>query len=64
MIRLSQHLAQFANGTDDIPAAAYFSPPRTSIRLDFKALGTATICMVLAAFQTGAALGISSLNRI
>ena len=31
---------------DDMPAAAYFSPPLTTMRLDFRALGIATFKML------------------
>lgn len=40
-------------GVDDMPTAAYFSPPLTSMRLDFRALGTATFQMLHQQILTG-----------
>lgn len=40
-------------GVDDMPAAAYFSPPLTTMRLDFKALGIATFKMLHHQILTG-----------
>jgi DNA-binding LacI/PurR family transcriptional regulator len=40
-------------GVDDMPAAAYFSPPLTTMRLDFRALGTATFKMLHHQILTG-----------
>jgi DNA-binding LacI/PurR family transcriptional regulator len=40
-------------GVDDMPAAAYFSPPLTTMRLDFRALGIATFKMLHHQILTG-----------
>lgn len=40
-------------GVDDMPAAAYFSPPLTTMRLDFRALGIATFTMLHHQILTG-----------
>lgn len=40
-------------GVDDMPAAAYFSPPLTTMRLDFRALGFATFKMLHHQILTG-----------
>jgi DNA-binding LacI/PurR family transcriptional regulator len=40
-------------GVDDMPAAAYFSPPLTTMRLDFQALGMATFKMLHHQILTG-----------
>jgi Transcriptional regulators len=40
-------------GVDDMPTAAYFSPPLTSMRLDFRALGVATFRMLHQQILTG-----------
>lgn len=40
-------------GVDDMPTAAYFSPPLTSMRLDFRALGRATFRMLHQQILTG-----------
>ncbi len=40
-------------GVDDMPAAAYFSPPLTTMRLDFRALGMATFKMLHHQIVTG-----------
>ncbi|MBT2534816.1 LacI family DNA-binding transcriptional regulator [Arthrobacter sp. ISL-69] len=40
-------------GVDDMPAAAYFSPPLTTMRLDFRALGVATFKMLHHQILTG-----------
>lgn len=40
-------------GVDDMPEAAYFSPPLTTLRLDFKALGMATFKMLHHQILTG-----------
>lgn len=40
-------------GVDDMPAAAYFSPPLTTMRLDFRALGLATFKMLHHQILTG-----------
>ncbi|MFF2315196.1 LacI family DNA-binding transcriptional regulator [Arthrobacter sp. NPDC058097] len=42
-------------GVDDMPAAAYFSPPLTTMRLDFQALGIATFKMLHHQIATGEA---------
>jgi len=42
-------------GVDDMPAAAYFSPPLTTMRLDFRALGIATFKMLHHQILTGEA---------
>lgn len=49
-------------GLDDIPEAAYTTPPLTTVRLDFDALGQH--CMaVLHALVTGAESGVSRRTR-
>ncbi|QDG66991.1 LacI family transcriptional regulator [Pseudarthrobacter sp. NIBRBAC000502772] len=40
-------------GVDDMPTAAYFSPPLTTMRLDFRALGIATFKMLHHQILTG-----------
>ncbi|GAA3569133.1 LacI family DNA-binding transcriptional regulator [Microlunatus spumicola] len=40
-------------GTDDMPAAAYFSPPLTTVRLDFRELGVQGFRMLQAELTTG-----------
>ncbi len=40
-------------GVDDMPAAAYFSPPLTTMRLDFVELGRATFAMLRQQILTG-----------
>ena len=40
-------------GLDDMPAAAYFSPPLTTIRLDFRRLGVETFRMLQSELATG-----------
>ncbi|WP_406246707.1 LacI family DNA-binding transcriptional regulator [Microbacterium sp. M] len=40
-------------GVDDMPTAAYFSPPLTSMRLDFRGLGAATFRMLHHQILTG-----------
>ena len=40
-------------GVDDMPAAAFFSPPLTTMRLDFRALGIATFKMLHQQILTG-----------
>jgi DNA-binding LacI/PurR family transcriptional regulator len=40
-------------GVDDMPAAAYYSPPLTTMRLDFRALGIATFKMLHHQILTG-----------
>lgn len=40
-------------GTVDIPAAAYFSPPLTTIRLNFRELGAQGFRMLQAELRTG-----------
>lgn len=40
-------------GVDDMPAAAYFSPPLTTMRLDFRALGVATFRMLHQQIRSG-----------
>ncbi|MCA4133397.1 LacI family DNA-binding transcriptional regulator [Arthrobacter sp. M4] len=40
-------------GVDDMPAAAYFSPPLTTMKLDFRALGIATFKMLHQQILTG-----------
>ncbi|MBT8162060.1 MULTISPECIES: LacI family DNA-binding transcriptional regulator [Arthrobacter] len=40
-------------GVDDMPAAAYFSPPLTTMRIDFRALGIATFKMLRHQILTG-----------
>ncbi|WP_087871738.1 LacI family DNA-binding transcriptional regulator [Arthrobacter globiformis] len=40
-------------GVDDMPAAAYFSPPLTTMKLDFQALGIATFKMLHHQILTG-----------
>lgn len=40
-------------GVDDMPAAAYYSPPLTTMRLDFRALGVATFKMLHHQILTG-----------
>ena len=40
-------------GTDDMPAAAYFSPPLTTVRLDFRELGAQGFRMLQAELRTG-----------
>lgn len=40
-------------GVDDMPAAAFFSPPLTTMRLDFRALGIATFKMLHHQIRTG-----------
>lgn len=40
-------------GVDDMPAAAYFSPPLTSMRLDFQGLGRASLYIMHEMIRTG-----------
>lgn len=40
-------------GVDDMPTAAYFSPPLTSMRIDFRAVGDATFRMLHHQILTG-----------
>jgi DNA-binding LacI/PurR family transcriptional regulator len=40
-------------GVDDMPTAAYFSPPLTSMRLDFRSLGMATFRKLHEQIRTG-----------
>jgi DNA-binding LacI/PurR family transcriptional regulator len=40
-------------GVDDMPTAAFFSPPLTSMRLDFRALGAGTFEMLYQRILTG-----------
>jgi DNA-binding LacI/PurR family transcriptional regulator len=40
-------------GVDDMPSAAFFSPPLTTMRLDFRALGIATFKMLRQEILTG-----------
>jgi DNA-binding LacI/PurR family transcriptional regulator len=40
-------------GVDDMPAAAHYSPPLTTMRLDFRALGIATFKMLNHQILTG-----------
>jgi DNA-binding LacI/PurR family transcriptional regulator len=40
-------------GFDDVPEAAYFIPPLTTIRPDFDAVATATIDLLLAQVRNG-----------
>lgn len=40
-------------GTDDMPAAAYFSPPLTTMRLDFRGLGVHAFSMLQSELATG-----------
>jgi DNA-binding LacI/PurR family transcriptional regulator len=40
-------------GVDDMPTAAFFSPPLTTMRLDFRALGAATFTMLHHRITTG-----------
>lgn len=40
-------------GVDDMPEAAYFAPPLTTMRLDFHALGRQTLGMMLARIRDG-----------
>ncbi|WP_194409677.1 LacI family DNA-binding transcriptional regulator [Microbacterium cremeum] len=40
-------------GVDDMPTAAYFSPPLTSMRIDFRAVGDATFRMLHHQIRTG-----------
>lgn len=40
-------------GVDDMPVAAYFSPPLTTMRLDFRALGADTFRMLHHEIRTG-----------
>jgi len=40
-------------GVDDMPEAAYFAPPLTTMRLDFHALGRQTLRMMLARIRDG-----------
>jgi DNA-binding LacI/PurR family transcriptional regulator len=42
-------------GFDDLPEAAYFTPPLTTIRQDFGAIGAASLRMLLAQIEGGAA---------
>ncbi|MDN4491644.1 LacI family DNA-binding transcriptional regulator [Demequina sp. SYSU T00068] len=41
-------------GVDDMPTAAYFSPPLTTMRLDFRELGRATFAMLREQILSGA----------
>jgi DNA-binding LacI/PurR family transcriptional regulator len=40
-------------GFDDVPEAAYFIPPLTTVRPDFDAVGAATLDLLLAQIRTG-----------
>jgi DNA-binding LacI/PurR family transcriptional regulator len=40
-------------GVDDMPSAAYFAPPLTTLRLDFDALGVSTFEMLHELIETG-----------
>lgn len=40
-------------GVDDMPEAAYFYPPLTTVRFDFAALGTAAFDMICRRIETG-----------
>jgi DNA-binding LacI/PurR family transcriptional regulator len=42
-------------GFDDIPEAAFFSPPLTTVRQDFKQLGLHSVRLLLARVREGAA---------
>ena len=42
-------------GFDDIPEAAYFDPPLTTIRQDFEELGRRSVGLLLQAIETGGA---------
>ena len=42
-------------GFDDIPEAAYFLPPLTTVRQDFIEMGRRSLRMLLATIETGAA---------
>ncbi len=44
-------------GFDDVPEAAYFIPPLTTIRPDFDAAATASLDLLLAQIRTGRRLG-------
>ncbi|MEO7122925.1 MAG: LacI family DNA-binding transcriptional regulator [Lacisediminihabitans sp.] len=44
-------------GFDDVPEAAFFIPPLTTIRADFNAVATATIELLLAQINTGTRRG-------
>jgi DNA-binding LacI/PurR family transcriptional regulator len=44
-------------GFDDVPEAAYFIPPLTTIRPDFDAVATASLDLLLAQIRSGHRLG-------
>jgi DNA-binding LacI/PurR family transcriptional regulator len=44
-------------GFDDVPEAAYFIPPLTTIRPDFAAVATASLDLLLAQIRSGQRLG-------
>ena len=51
-------------GTDDMPAAAYFSPPLTTLRLDFRELGVQAFEMLQAELATGEPARYHSLEPV
>ena len=42
-------------GFDDIPEAAYFSPPLTTVRQDFDEMGSRSVRLLLQMIETGEA---------
>jgi DNA-binding LacI/PurR family transcriptional regulator len=44
-------------GFDDVPEAAYFSPPLTTVRPDFAAVATASLELLMAQIESGRAAG-------
>jgi len=40
-------------GFDDVPEAAYFIPPLTTVRPDFEAVASASISLLLSQLETG-----------
>jgi DNA-binding LacI/PurR family transcriptional regulator len=44
-------------GFDDVPEAAYYIPPLTTIRPDFDAVATASLDLLLAQIRSGRRLG-------
>jgi DNA-binding LacI/PurR family transcriptional regulator len=44
-------------GFDDVPEAAYFIPPLTTIRPDFDGIATASLDLLLAQIRSGRRLG-------
>jgi DNA-binding LacI/PurR family transcriptional regulator len=44
-------------GFDDVPEAAYYIPPLTTVRPDFDAVAAATIDLLMAQIDSGGRLG-------